>query len=75
MKEFHPGRADVIKTVIRTAHDMVMVFDENGEQMPDYQGCYEDVKEKVLAGAPAGSAFNHWFGKSGGPEIVAPELW
>jgi hypothetical protein len=65
----------MIKTVIRIKNDMVMVFDENGEQMPTYQGYYEDVKEKILADAPAGSVFNHWFGHSMEPEVVREEAW
>jgi hypothetical protein len=54
---------------------MVMVFDENGEQIPEYQGHYNDVKEKILADAPAGSVFNHWFGHSLEPEMIAGEAW
>ncbi|OGO29900.1 MAG: hypothetical protein A2Z29_05725 [Chloroflexi bacterium RBG_16_56_11] len=65
----------MIKTVIRTAGDMVMVFDENGEQIPEFQGYYEDVKDKVLTGAAAGSVFNHWFGRSLDPDTVTAEVW
>ncbi len=52
-----------------------MVFDENGEQMPEYQGGYDVVKDKILAAAPAGSVFNHWFGYSFEPDAVAKERW
>lgn len=31
---------------------MVMVFDENGQQMPEYQGRKEDVMEKIQRDAP-----------------------
>jgi hypothetical protein len=65
----------MIKTVIRIKNDMVMVFDEDGEQIPEYQGYYEDVKEKILADAPAGSVFNHWFGHTPEPETVNGETW
>lgn len=65
----------MIKTVIRIKNDMVMVFDEDGEQLPEYQGCYNDVKEKILADAPAGSVFNHWFGHSLEPEAVTARKW
>jgi hypothetical protein len=65
----------LIKTVIRIKNDMVMVFDEHGEQIPEYQGHYNDVKEKILANAPAGSVFNHWFGYSQEPERVTGETW
>jgi hypothetical protein len=54
---------------------MVMVFDEYGEQIPEYQGYYHDVKEKILADAPTGSVFNHWFGHSQEPVRVTIETW
>jgi len=38
---------------------MVMVFDENGEQLPVFQGRYEEVKVKILAHAPASARFFH----------------
>ena len=38
----------MIKTVIRSQNSMIMVFDKKGEQIPEYQGQYEDVKEKIL---------------------------
>jgi hypothetical protein len=65
----------LIKTVIRIKNDMVMVFDEYGEQIPEYQGHYNDVKEKILADAPIGSVFNHWFGHSQEPIRVTEETW
>jgi hypothetical protein len=65
----------MIKTVIRMKNDMVMVFDEEGEQIPEYQGHYVDVKAKILADAPAGSVFNHWFGHSLQPDIVEDKVW
>jgi hypothetical protein len=69
------GRPSMIKTVIRIKNDYVMVFDEDGEQIPEYQGHYRDVKAKILADAPAGSVFNHWFGHSLEPEKVTGEIW
>jgi hypothetical protein len=65
----------MIKTVIRTKNGMVMVFDEWGEQMPEYQGQYDDVRETVVANAAAGCVFNHWFGRSPRPESVPAERW
>jgi len=38
---------------------MVMVFDEKGEQMPAYQGRYEEVRAKILAHAPKSAKFFH----------------
>jgi hypothetical protein len=54
---------------------MVMVYDENGEQIPAYQGYYADVKERILQDAGSGSVFNHWFGYSPVPVPVVPERW
>ena len=66
---------NVIKTVIRIKNNMVIVFDEEGEQMPEYQGYYDEVKERILANAPGGLVFNHWYGDSLEPEVVAGEAW
>lgn len=65
----------MIKTIIRVKNDMVMVFDENGEELPEYQGYYNDVKDRILADARAESVFNHWFGHSLKHEAVGPECW
>jgi hypothetical protein len=65
----------MIKTVIRTKNDMVLVFDEKGEQIPRYQGYYNRVKENILADARPGSIFNHWFGYSPEPEVVRLDRW
>jgi len=42
----------VIDEVIKFGNGNVMVFDEKGEQMPQYQGRYDAVKAKILAHAP-----------------------
>jgi hypothetical protein len=65
----------MIKTVIRIENDMVMVFDEKGDELPEYQGYYDSVKYKIIADAPADSVFNHWFGHSVKPHQIAPECW
>ncbi|MBA7689341.1 hypothetical protein ES703_97847 [subsurface metagenome] len=39
----------MIKTVFRFRNNMVMVFDKWGEQIPEYQGQYEKVKESIFA--------------------------
>jgi hypothetical protein len=70
-----PGETALIKTVIRIRNDMVMVFDERGEQLPEYQGHYQEVRGKILADAPTGSVFNHWFGYSPEPQKVNGEDW
>lgn len=53
------GVKTMISQVIRFQNGMVMVFDEKGEQMPEYQGRYEDVKERILADASRGARFFH----------------
>ena len=65
----------MIKTAIRLRNNMVMVFNAEGEQVPDYQGQYEDVKERVLRDASSGTVFNHWFGCALEPEAVPGKNW
>ena len=49
----------MIDEVIRFSNDIVLVFDEHGEQVPEFQGYYPQVKIKVLAHAPRGTQFLH----------------
>jgi hypothetical protein len=65
----------MIKTVIRVQNGMVMVFDENGEQLPEYQGFYQDVRDNIMSDAPEGTVFNHWFGHGSRSEPVNMEAW
>jgi hypothetical protein len=65
----------MIQKIIRLKNDMVMVFDEEGEQMPEYQGPYDEVRDRILADAPAGAIFNHWFGHNIKPRMVATRSW
>jgi hypothetical protein len=60
----------MIKTVIRIENDMVMVFNESGEEMPDYQGNYDYVKYKIIAEAGDNAVYNHWFGQWLKPHVV-----
>jgi hypothetical protein len=65
----------LIKTVIRAKNDMVMVFDTEGEPIPEYQGQYKEVKERVLRDATEGTVFNHWFRRSLEPMAVPGRDW
>ena len=53
----------MIALVIRWSNDVVMVFDDHGEQVCDLQGRYEEVRADVLNAADAGHttfAVGHW---------------
>ena len=50
----------MIRTVIRCSNDMVIVFDKNGEQIPEYQGQYQEVKGKILRDAPLNAVFGYF---------------
>ena len=65
----------MIKTVIRCPDNMVMVFDKEGEQIPEYQGQYEEVKEGILKDAPPGAVFGYL--RDSEPELrkVPREEW
>lgn len=49
----------MINEVIRFQNGMVLVFDEKEEQMPEFQGRYEQVRVKILARAPKSAKFFH----------------
>lgn len=65
----------MIKTVIRLKNDLVMVFDAEGEQVPEYQGQYEEVKGSILRNTSTDTVFAHWFGHGTEPETVCGEEW
>ena len=49
----------MLKTVIRCPNNMVVVFDERGEQIPKYQGQYEEVKGSILKDALSTTVFGY----------------
>ncbi len=65
----------MIKTVIRSQNNMVMVFDESGEQIAGYQGQYERVKESILKDASVDAVFAHGFTDTGGLRKIPKEEW
>ena len=65
----------MIETIIRLKNNMVMVFDDEGEQVPKYQGQYEDVKGSILRDAPLESVFARWLNYETEPETVCRERW
>ncbi len=68
-------KTTMIKTVIKSADGMVMVFDKMGEQIPQYQGHYKEVKELILRDAPPEARFG-CFPNSGQELMIVPrEEW
>lgn len=65
----------VIKSVIRSTNGMVMVFDRKGEQITEYQGPYEEVKESILKEAPHDAVFCHALDNAAGLKNVARHVW
>lgn len=65
----------MIKTVVRSRNNMVMVFNRRGEQVPKYQGQYEEVRKNILADAPPDAVFAHGFAGSGKLLKVPREEW
>ena len=64
----------MIKTVVKL-HSIVMVFDERGEQIPEYQGQYERVKQSILKDAPINAVFAHGFTDVGELREMLREEW
>jgi hypothetical protein len=50
----------MISRVYRFQNDMVMVFDEHGKQIPEFQGPFEEVKEKIEVSASPATVFSGW---------------
>ena len=65
----------MIKSVIRCPNDMVIVFDEDEEQIPQYQGRYREVKRRILEDAPPGAVFGRWFDFETDIRTVPREEW
>ncbi|MFC2007733.1 hypothetical protein ACFLVB_03970 [Chloroflexota bacterium] len=65
----------MIKSIIRLQNDMVMVFDEKGEQVPEYQGQYEAVKKSIVKKAPPDAVFACWFEYAMEAEVISRENW
>lgn len=65
----------MIKSVIRFPNDMVLVFDEYEQQIPEYQGRYEEVKKLILKDAPPEAVFARWFNFKSDIKTVSREEW
>ena len=64
-----------IKTVVKSQNGMVMVFDNMGEQISEYQGQYEDVKEGILKDAPLNAVFGSFPNCEIELKVVPREEW
>ena len=64
-----------IKTVVRFQNNLVVVFDKKGEQIPKYQGRYEDVKGHILKDALPETVFTHWPDYETDIRMVSREEW
>jgi hypothetical protein len=65
----------VIKTVIKSVDGMVMVFDQRGEQVPEYVGQYKEVHEKILRDAPPEARFGYFPDGQMELRMVPRERW
>jgi hypothetical protein len=65
----------MIRSVVRCPSDMVLVFDEDDEQVPEYQGKYQEVRERILRDAPPAALFGHWFDLGSDVKTVSREEW
>lgn len=65
----------MIKTAIWWANGMVIVFDEKGNQLPEYQGKIGDVRDKILADAPADAVLCVGDWQTGETARVNRQIW
>ena len=65
----------VIKVAIRFQDNTVVVFDRNGEQPPQYQGQYDDVKDRIKSDAPPEVVFAYGFEGSAELKKIPKEEW
>jgi hypothetical protein len=65
----------MIKSVIRCPNDMVLVFDDDEEQIPEYQGWYPQVRELILKDAPPDTIFGYWFNYESDVANLPREEW
>jgi len=68
-------RTIMIKTVIKCQNGTVMVFDKRGEQIPQYQGQYQEVKENILKDAPSDTIFGYFPDYEAELRVVPREEW
>ena len=65
----------MIKTALRFQNNMVVVFDGGGEQIPRYQGPYQEVRESILEDAPQDAVFGYFPDYASDFSAVPREEW
>ena len=65
----------MIRIAIRFMNNMVLVVDEEGEQIPEYQGQYDELKGSILRDAPPDTVFAHGFTDDGKLRDVPKGEW
>ena len=65
----------MIRTVFRCQNGMVIVFDKKGEQIPEYQGKYDEVRERSLKDAPPEVRFGYFPKNELELRVVPREEW
>jgi len=54
---------------------MVLVFDDDEEQIQEYQGWYQQVRELILKDAPPDTVFGYWFNYESDIATLPREEW
>ena len=65
----------MIKSVIRCPNNMVLVFNEHEEQIPEYQGQYEETRERILEDASSEAVFSYLLYYKAELKAVTREEW
>ena len=65
----------MIKTILWFENNMVAVLDNRGEQIPEYQDCYDNVRGKILRDAPPEAVFVCKFSPNGELKTIPRSEW
>jgi len=61
-----------IGTIILWSNGMVMCFDSDGAQFPEYQGTHKDVKKRLIEDNVDLNSTTFFFGLGDGEDIIRP---
>jgi hypothetical protein len=65
----------MIAKAIKWGNGMVMVFDISGAQVPNLQGPYTEVRDRVLAAAGDETVFVHGIWDDAYVDVVSRDAW